>query len=90
MADAPGRMSRALPLFLAEQVEFNSHARIQTLIPWIVSDSPGFVLSGVAWKDEDAANYARQGAAKSDYVVITHLKPNSGWCGPLTPNVSAP
>jgi len=28
MADAPGRISRALPLFLAEQVEFGSQARV--------------------------------------------------------------
>ena len=67
-------MSRALPLFLAEQVEFNSNARVQTLIPWIAEDVGGFVLCGVAWNDQDAANYARQAQHKSDYVVIVHLK----------------
>ncbi len=77
MADAPGRMSRALPLFLAEQVEFGSQARVQTLIPWITNDGGGFVLSGVPWQDDDAANYARQGEIKSDYVVTIHLKPNA-------------
>ena len=77
MADTPGRMSRALPLFLAEQVAFNSNAHVQTLVPWVVGDNPGFVLGGVPWKDEDAANYARQGQLKSDYVVVTHLKPNT-------------
>jgi tetratricopeptide (TPR) repeat protein len=74
LADAPGRMSRALPLFLAEQVEFNSNARVQTLIPWIAEEVGGFVLCGVAWDDQDAVNYARQGQIKSDYIVITHLK----------------
>jgi hypothetical protein len=74
MSDAPGRMSRALPLFLAEQVEFNTLARVQTLVPWIMEQSGGFVLSGVPWNDEDAANYSRQGELKSDYVVTTHLK----------------
>src|SRR5207248_857594 len=74
LADTEGRLSRALPLFLAEQLEFSSAARACTLIPWFASGSGGFVLSGVRWSDEDAANYARQGDAPSDYVVIVHLK----------------
>lgn len=77
MSNKPGRMSRALPLFLAEQIEFNSNARVQTLVPWIVGDAPGFVFGGKPWTNEDAANYARQGELKNDYIVITHLKPNA-------------
>lgn len=77
LSDAPGRLSRAVPLFLAEAVEFGSNARMQTLVPWIVGDTPGFVLGGVPWTDEDAANYARQGETKSDFAVVTHLKPNA-------------
>jgi tetratricopeptide (TPR) repeat protein len=77
MADASGRMSRALPLFLAEQVEFGSQTRVQTLVPWIANAGGGFVLSGAPWKDEDAANYARQGEIKNDYAVTIHLKPNA-------------
>jgi tetratricopeptide (TPR) repeat protein len=76
MADAAGRMSRALPLFLAEHTDFHSRARVQTLVPWIVNGG-GFILSGVAWKDEDAVNHSRQGQIKSDYVVVTHLKTQS-------------
>lgn len=75
LADAPGRMSRALPLFLAEQVAFGGRARVQTLVPWIVGESPGFVLSGGAWKDDDAANFARQSDFKPDYVITSHLRP---------------
>jgi tetratricopeptide (TPR) repeat protein len=74
LSDTAGRLSRALPLFLAEQLEFSSAARTCTLIPWVASGSGGFVLSGVRWSDEDAANYARQGEVPSDYVVIVHLK----------------
>jgi len=77
MTDASGRMSRALPLFLAEQVEFGSQTRVQTLVPWITNAGGGFVFSGVPWKDDDAANYARQGETKSDYVVTINLKPNA-------------
>jgi tetratricopeptide (TPR) repeat protein len=74
LADAPGRLSRALPLFLAEQVEFGCQARVQTLVPWIMGEVPGFVFGGVAWSNEDASHYARQGGQKCDYVVITHLQ----------------
>jgi len=74
LADTSGRLSRAIPLFLAEQLEFFTAARTQTLIPWILSDTQGFMLSGVPWSDDDAANYARQSGGSSDYVVIVHLK----------------
>jgi hypothetical protein len=73
IADAPGRMSRSLPLFLAEQVEFGSQACVRTLVLWVTSESPGFMVSGGAWKDDDAANYARQGEVKCDYIITTHL-----------------
>lgn len=73
MSDAPGRMSRALPLFLAEQVRFACQASVQTLIPWIAEGAGGFVLCGVAWSNDDAVEYVRLGGTKSDYVVVTHL-----------------
>jgi tetratricopeptide (TPR) repeat protein len=74
LANLEGRLSRSIPLFLAEQVEFNSHARVQTLVPWLVETASGFVLSGMPWKDEEAANCSRQGELKSDYVILSHLK----------------
>jgi tetratricopeptide (TPR) repeat protein len=74
LADARGRLSRALPLFLAEQVAFATAARVQTLVPWMAEESGGFILSAGPWGDDTAANYARQGQSKSDYVVTTHLK----------------
>ncbi len=73
MADAPGRMSRALPLFLAEQVDFKSLAHVQTLFPWIEGEHQAFVISSQPWSPEEVSTYARQGSIKSDYVVITHL-----------------
>src|SRR5262249_38948164 len=77
LSNAPGRMSRALPLFLAERIDFTSNARVQTLVPWIAEEVGGFVLCRVPWNDQDAASHARQGDHKSDYVVIVHLKTQS-------------
>jgi hypothetical protein len=74
LADAAGRMSRALPLFFAEQVDFHTCARVQTLMPWIAEEISGFILSCVSWSDENAAAQARQSQIKNDYVVTTHLK----------------
>ena len=74
LADAPGRLSRAIPLFLAEHVEMASCARAQTLVPWVTEPTAGFVLSGVMWTDENAVQHAQQGELKCGYVVISHLK----------------
>jgi hypothetical protein len=74
MADNVGRVSRGLPLLLAEQVHFGTDARVHTLVPWIVDESrASFVVCGVPWSDQDAANYARQGSIKADYVITSHL-----------------
>jgi Flp pilus assembly protein TadD len=78
LADAPGRLSRALPLFLAEQLEFSIRARAQTFVPWIAENGGCFVLCGVAWSDEDAVKYSRQAQVESKYVVTTHLKVQAG------------
>ncbi len=74
LADTRGRLARAIPLFLAEQIHFNTNAAVQTLVPWV--GNRGFALVGMPWTDEDAAKCAGQ----SDYVVTTHLKcQNEPW-----------
>jgi tetratricopeptide (TPR) repeat protein len=74
LSDEPGRLSRALPLFLAEQVTFSCQAKAQVVIPWISGASLGLILSGVPWTDEFAVTYLGHGEIKSDYIVVTHLK----------------
>lgn len=73
LADAPGRMSRSLPLFLAEQTAFRTRARSITLVPWVTEPNAGFALSGVTWTDSNAAKYSREGGILSEYVVVAHL-----------------
>jgi tetratricopeptide (TPR) repeat protein len=73
LADATGRLSRALPLYFNEQLALRCGLRTQTLVPWLTEPGPGFVLSGVAWDDADAIRYAQQCEAQSDFVVISHL-----------------
>jgi tetratricopeptide (TPR) repeat protein len=77
MTHAPGRMSRALPLFLAEQIHFYTRASATTMIPWIVGPPGSFVVSSVRWNDEYAVKYAQHGRTKSDYVVTSYLRSRS-------------
>jgi tetratricopeptide (TPR) repeat protein len=74
LTDGPGRASRAIPLYFAEYVYFNSEARTRTLIPWISDGSGGFVLSGFPEENKTAANYANECGSDADWLVLTHLR----------------
>jgi len=73
MSDAPGRLSRALPLFLAEQAFFRTTARVSTLIPTLHAKSTGFLFSPREFSDEDAVTWAKSGESAGDIVVKLHL-----------------
>lgn len=75
LADAPGRISRAVPLFLAEQLSLRCAATTRTLVPWI--QRGGFALIGRAWTDAEALGAVRQGDQPVDYVAICHLVANA-------------
>jgi tetratricopeptide (TPR) repeat protein len=51
LADGPGRLSRALPLVLAEQVHLSTAAAGVALIPWI--GGKGFALFGTPYGDAE-------------------------------------
>ena len=74
LSDAPGRLSRALPLFLAEQAFFRGHAQVRPLVPWARGDTAAFVFCGVPWRADEAAQHARRLDPPADYVVVTHLQ----------------
>jgi tetratricopeptide (TPR) repeat protein len=73
LADALGRLSRALPLFLAEQLEFHTAARVRTLIPRVTQGGAGFVLRGGEWNDSEAMESAFEAELTPDFVVKAHL-----------------
>lgn len=74
LSEAAAQLSRALPLFLAEQVELGSTARTQTLMPWVMEPGGGFIVSSTSWCDADAIRQSEHTAIKTDYVVTCHLK----------------
>jgi len=74
IADLAGRLSRILPLYLSEQAQFHSGARVRSLFPWMDNAHGGsFVLTTQPTPDADAVARAKGGGA-CDYVVVTHVK----------------
>jgi Flp pilus assembly protein TadD len=72
-ADAIGRMTRALPLFFAEQVQMRTAAAGRAMLPWAVGPASGFVVTGQAWPDETAVQAVNVAEHASEYVVTVHL-----------------
>jgi len=73
LADLLGRMTRALPLYFAEQVEMRTAAAGRAMIPWAVAPASGFVVSGQRWPDEAAVQTVLGVENASDYVVSVHV-----------------
>ena len=71
LADTNGRITRALTLFLSEQLHLRTDAVGQVIQPWILPD--GFMLSGKEWESEFAIDQARGCQPPGDYIVLTHL-----------------
>lgn len=74
LSDTPGRVSRFLPLFLAEQIHLQTSAVGKVLIPRVINGGSGFVVCGVPFSAEQGCHMARQGEPIADYLAITHLK----------------
>jgi tetratricopeptide (TPR) repeat protein len=66
--DALGRMSRAIPLYLAEQVTLRTNAKGSFLQPWMPQG--GFVLLGVPWD----LDFLKNANVMTDYAVFMHIQ----------------
>jgi tetratricopeptide (TPR) repeat protein len=77
LADALGRLSRSLPLFLAEQVEMRTAAQGRAVLPWAAGQAAGqrsgFVVSGARWPAEAAVQMVSGEGNETDYVVTVHV-----------------
>ncbi len=70
LPDTAGRLSRALPLFLAENAFTLLALETRTLVPW--AEIAGFAMLSQPWPDEAAAAYARDAGAGA--AVTTHIQ----------------
>jgi Flp pilus assembly protein TadD len=76
LSDAAGRLSRVIPLYLAEQAQFHSGAHARSLFPWMVNKAGGsFVLTTEPPTDTEAVQRAK-GGGPCDFAVVTHVKAN--------------
>jgi tetratricopeptide (TPR) repeat protein len=74
LSDAAGRISRVLPLYLAEQAQLHSGVRTRALFPWMLNPVGGsFVVTTEPPSDADAIQRAKAGGA-CDFAVVTHVK----------------
>ncbi|HEY1107478.1 MAG TPA: hypothetical protein VGE76_02560 [Opitutaceae bacterium] len=74
LSDNAGRLSRALPLFLAEQTYFRTDAVGRVLQAWIPSLHGAFAVTASAWSDADASAQARTQQPAADYAFTFHLR----------------
>ncbi|KAF0094125.1 MAG: hypothetical protein E1N59_2186 [Puniceicoccaceae bacterium 5H] len=73
-SDGAGRFTRALPLFLSQEVYYRHHVDTFTFIPWLEAPQSAYAISRVQADFEAVAGMARHEAVQADYVVYTHLK----------------
>ena len=79
-ADHLGRLTRSLPLFLAEQTDLRTAAIGRAMLPWAVVPAAGtgghpggFVVAAAQWPDATAVQAVQDPANRSDYVVTVHI-----------------
>ena len=74
LADAAGRLSRILPLYLAERAQLQCGARVRGLFPWMDNALGGsFIVTTTPVPDDAALQRARSGPDAA-FVVVTHVK----------------
>jgi Flp pilus assembly protein TadD len=67
-SDVVGRVTRSVPMFLAEQIHLRTEARTTFLLPWMASG--GFVLAAQPWNLEVLGTLD----PKPDFVVMAHIE----------------
>lgn len=67
LSDAPGRISRAIPLILAERIQLHSDAMGLALLPWV--QNQGFAVFGRPYEDRDMCSLAAKGGRPPDFMI---------------------
>lgn len=75
LTDSPGRLSRAVPLLLAESIHLTTDAVGLALIPW--AQGQGFLLFGHPYDDAALCDFSGRGEAVPDFVVGMTLDASS-------------
>ncbi|HLP01958.1 MAG TPA: tetratricopeptide repeat protein [Opitutaceae bacterium] len=73
-SDGAARFSRAVPLFLAEQLRFGLQARTRPVVPWVAGDAPAFLVGRQPWTAAETVQHARGVKPECQYAVVTHIQ----------------
>ncbi len=68
LADASGRISRSIPLFLSEQIYLTTDAKTNVLIPW--AQSKGFAVFGQPYSEPDLCGIVERGSDNAPDLVL--------------------
>src|SRR5262249_49954528 len=71
VSNPDGRLSRAIPLFLAEQVHIGTNVAGFALIPWV--QHAGFALFGRPYEDRELCQIVQKNSASFSYVFAVIL-----------------
>ncbi|HJV64925.1 MAG TPA: tetratricopeptide repeat protein [Geomonas sp.] len=78
LSDPPGRLSRSLPLLMAEAIQIASEAVGVALIPWVQGE--GFALFSRPYEDDALCMISGSGDDAPDYLIgVTLDTGSSGW-----------
>lgn len=77
IVESAGRFGRALPLFLAEQVFFNTELRSCTIIAQATGHKHGFIVFGGPAPDRNAIQSAISARRETRFVIASHLQASS-------------
>jgi len=78
LSDGPGRLSRAVPLLLAERIHLATDAAGFALIPWV--QDQGFALFGRPYEDRDLCGLAGMSERGFDFIVAVVLDATQPLC----------
>ncbi|MGC2650052.1 MAG: hypothetical protein WA304_04525 [Candidatus Cybelea sp.] len=76
----PGMLSRALPLFLGQELFFRTSLPVKALVPWVTGESQGYMFGERPWTDDYAAEVAARADVGAEWILIIHLNAkNDPW-----------
>ncbi len=76
----PGMVSRALPLFLGQELFFRTSLPVKALVPWVTGESQAYMLGQKPWTNDYAAKIAARADVGAEWILILHLNAkNDPW-----------
>lgn len=73
LSELTGRIARALPLFLAEQVHLRTPAIGTALQPWMHAPRGSYAMFSKPFRESEVALHAQASGTQCEFIFVTHL-----------------